>query len=152
MMGTPVGRRLLSVAALLLLVYLFGQHLPSPQGHAPSGNDLGHVEQGLAAAIAAHQRDVAVHGVGTVVKVLADDRRGSRHQRFLLRLGSGAVVLVAHNIDLAPRLDSLRAGDELRFAGEYVWNERGGVLHWTHRDAHGHHRAGWLERAGRRYQ
>jgi Protein of unknown function (DUF3465) len=152
MTGAQVGGRLLSVAAILLLVYFFGQHSLPPQGSTPSENGVGKADQGLAAVIAARQSDVAVQGEGTVVKVLADDKRGSRHQRFLLRLASGAVVLVAHNIDLAPRLDSLRAGDELRFAGEYVWNERGGVLHWTHRDPHGHHRNGWLERAGRRYQ
>ena len=33
---------------------------------------------------------------GTVMRVLADDDDGSRHQRFILRLGSGQTVLVAH--------------------------------------------------------
>lgn len=153
MTSTKIGGRLLSIAAVLLLAYLFGQHsLPSHGSPAPSVGGVATAESALAAAIAARQSNVAVQGEGTVLKLLADDKRGSRHQRFLLRLASGAVVLVAHNIDLAPRLDSLRAGDPLRFAGEYVWNERGGVLHWTHRDPHSHHRDGWLELAGRRYQ
>ena len=48
--------------------------------------------------------------------------------------------------------DDLQVGDILRFAGEYEWNERGGVLHWTHHDPRGKHAGGWLELAGRRYQ
>jgi hypothetical protein len=96
--------------------------------------------------------NVQVEGHGVVEKMLADDNAGSRHQRFVLRLPHGQTLLVAHNIDLAPRIDSLRVGDEVRFAGEYEWNDKGGVLHWTHHDPQGRHAGGWLEHRGRRYQ
>ncbi|MBN1005445.1 DUF3465 domain-containing protein [Amphritea pacifica] len=99
-----------------------------------------------------HQSNLQVSGTGVVVKVLADDLKGSRHQRFILRLPSGITILIAHNIDLAPRLDSLRAGDRVSFNGEYEWNPQGGVVHWTHRDPQGRHVDGWLEHNTRRYQ
>jgi hypothetical protein len=93
-----------------------------------------------------------VSGIGTVVRVLADDNDGSRHQRFILELGSERTLLVAHNIDLAPRIPSLSKGDTVSFYGEYETNPQGGVIHWTHHDPQGRHAAGWLEHEGRRYQ
>ncbi|HLM56373.1 MAG TPA: DUF3465 domain-containing protein [Pyrinomonadaceae bacterium] len=96
--------------------------------------------------------DVQVEGEGVVTRILADDTSGRRHQRFILRLASGQTVLVAHNIDLAPRVAELREGDGVRFNGEYEWNEEGGVIHWTHRDPEGRHAAGWLKHNGRTYQ
>jgi hypothetical protein len=93
-----------------------------------------------------------VSGQGVVVKILADDTQGSRHQRFIVRLGSGQTLLIAHNIDLAPRIDSLRAGDAVSFYGEYEWNPKGGVIHWTHHDPQGRHPAGWIRLGGQTYQ
>ena len=95
-------------------------------------------------AFRAELRDVPVTGYGVVKRLMADDRDGSRHQRFLLGTPGGTTVLVAHNIDLAPRLAPLAMGDTVQFAGEYVWNERGGVLHWTHHDPAGRHPPGHL--------
>jgi Protein of unknown function (DUF3465) len=96
--------------------------------------------------------DTQIHGSGQVIKVLADDNDGSRHQRFLVRLASGQTLLVAHNIDLARRIDSLQTGDTVEFYGEYEWNPQGGVIHWTHRDPQGRHTAGWIKHNGRIYQ
>ena len=92
--------------------------------------------------------DVQVQGVGKVIKVLSDDNKGSRHQRFLLKLPSNLTILVAHNIDLAKRIDSLKEGDEVEFYGEYEWNNKGGVIHWTHLDPRGKHKDGWLKHNG----
>ncbi len=152
MRAKQLGGRLLSIVLALVLAYVFGQGRLSPSASSSREASVGNADQVVAAALAARQSDVAISGEGEVIKLLPDDQRGSRHQRFLLRLPSGPVLLVAHNIDLAPRLDDLRAGDKLRFAGEFAWNERGGVLHWTHRDPHRKHADGWLELAGRRYQ
>ena len=93
-----------------------------------------------------------VSGIGKVTRVLSDDNDGSRHQRFVLELSSGRTLLVAHNIDLAPRISSLRTGDTVSFYGEYETNAQGGVIHWTHHDPQGRHVAGWLEHNGKRYQ
>ena len=103
-------------------------------------------------AFDARSSDVQVRGQGIVTKLLADDNKGSRHQRFILRLPSGNTLLVAHNIDLAPRIDSLRVGDAVEFFGEYEWNDKGGVLHWTHDDPQGRHVTGWLRHRGVRYE
>jgi hypothetical protein len=89
---------------------------------------------------------------GTVDRLMSDDRDGSTHQRFVLRTASGQTLMVAHNIDLAPRLDGLRRGDTVALYGEYVWNNKGGLMHWTHHDPSGRHTAGFIEWQGRRYQ
>jgi hypothetical protein len=91
-------------------------------------------------------------GEGIVEKVLPDDRQGSRHQRFIVRLASGRTVLIAHNIDLAPRVANLRAGDAVAFSGEFEENDKGGVVHWTHRDPARRHVDGWIRHHGNLYQ
>ncbi|WP_272975496.1 DUF3465 domain-containing protein, partial [Alcanivorax jadensis] len=77
---------------------------------------------------------------------------GSRHQKFILELASGQTILIAHNIDLAPRIPDLRDGESVSFYGEYEWNERGGVVHWTHHDPQGRHVDGWLKHDGKTFQ
>lgn len=91
-------------------------------------------------------------GNGVVTRLLPDDQKGSRHQRFILRLASGQTLLVAHNIDIAPRIAGIRVGDAVSFCGQYESNSQGGVIHWTHHDPQGRHTAGWLQHNGRRYQ
>ena len=106
----------------------------------------------LEQAFVHHESNLQVQGEGTVIRILPDDLRGSRHQRFILRLASGQTLLVAHNIDLAPRLEGLKPGDTVEFFGEYEWNPKGGVLHWTHHDPNGRHVAGWLKYRGQIYE
>ena len=96
--------------------------------------------------------NVQVEGEGVVTRILADDLSGGRHQRFIVRLKSGQTVLIAHNIDIAPRVAGLQESDSVRFYGEYVWNEKGGMVHWTHHDPEGRHAAGWVKHNGRTYQ
>jgi hypothetical protein len=96
--------------------------------------------------------NVQVEGEGVVTRILADDLSGSRHQRFIVRLKSGQTVLIAHNIDIAPRVAGLQEADSVGFYGEYVWNEKGGMVHWTHHDPDGRHVAGWVKHKGRTYQ
>ncbi|MCG9658335.1 DUF3465 domain-containing protein [Vibrio mediterranei] len=98
------------------------------------------------------QSDLQVKSEGTVSRVLSDDNKGSRHQRFILRLDSRQTLLVAHNIDLAPRIPDLKVGDRVQFYGEYEWNNKGGVIHWTHHDPRNRHEHGWLKHQGKVYQ
>jgi hypothetical protein len=106
----------------------------------------------IARAIADHAHDVTVDAAGVVSRVLPDDREGERHQRFIVRLPSGITVLIAHNIDIAPRIEGLRTGAAITFEGEYVWNAQGGVVHWTHHDPSGRHKPGFVKYNARLYQ
>ena len=109
-------------------------------------------DNSVARAFASRASDVQVEGEGTVVRLLPDDLNGHRHQRFIIRLASGQTLLIAHNIDIASRIDGLAVGDTVRFNGEYVWNEKGGVVHWTHHDPQGRHVTGWLQHNGRTFK
>jgi len=106
----------------------------------------------IAQAFQTRTSDLLVDSGGTVVKVLSDDREAPRHQRFILRLGNGHTLLMAHNIDLAPRVVDLKKGDHVHFRGEYEWNPQGGVIHWTHHDPEGRRPGGWIDHDGVRYE
>ncbi|WP_339673522.1 DUF3465 domain-containing protein [Dasania marina] len=108
-------------------------------------------EHSAASAYASQASDVQVNGSGVVIKLLADDTVGSRHQRFILKLPDGQTLLIAHNIDLAPKINNLAIGDPVAFYGEYQWNRKGGVVHWTHHDPAGRHPNGWLKHKGITY-
>lgn len=105
----------------------------------------------LRQAYQSQQSDIQVQGAGKVTRILPDDNQSSRHQKFILRLDNHQTILIAHNIDLAPRIRNLKVGDLVQFYGEYEWNSKGGVIHWTHRDPQNNHRHGWLKHAGRVY-
>lgn len=117
---------------------------------------LGNADAPSAQSVATNDSDwrsgSQVRGSGNVVQLLSDDNDGSRHQRFILRLSSGRTVLIAHNIDLAPRLSSIAKGDSVSFFGQFESNPQGGVIHWTHKDPQGRHTDGWLEHRGNRYE
>ena len=106
----------------------------------------------LARAFEQRLSNIQVEGQGVVRKLLSDDNDGRRHQRFILELASGQTLLMSHNIDLAPRVEGLSKGDAVSFYGEYDWNDKGGVIHWTHHDPRKRHPAGWIKHQGRIYQ
>lgn len=110
-------------------------------------NDNAAIERAYQARIS----DVQVEGHGVVVKLLKDDSKGSMHQKFLVRINAQQTLLFAHNIDLAPRVP-VEPGDEISFYGEYVYNPKGGIIHWTHHAPRGDHAAGWIMHKGKKYQ
>ena len=141
--GGSTVATLMMMAAPILLVTLAGCGGAAPGDNAADGDAI------LAAAFRDRVRDLQVQGSGTVVKLLADDTDGDRHQRFIIRLESGQTLLVAHNIDVAPRVEGLAVGDSVAFGGVYEWNAEGGTIHWTHRDPGGTHAPGWLRHDGK---
>jgi hypothetical protein len=149
-------KKLLLVATALFAGYtLFNsQHIATLNEAPPSVSEQRTEESdaAIANAFSNHESNLQVSGQGVVTKLFRDDNNGSRHQKFLIKLSSGHTLLVSHNIDLAPRINSLREGDSVQFYGEYEWNEKGGVVHWTHRDPKGSHESGWLQHQGERYQ
>ena len=139
---------LIAVAIVYGLEFLQEQGLSLPPASSTSldsDNTAGN-------AYANRQSDIQVQGQGIVIRVLKDDLDGSRHQRFILELDTGQDLLIAHNIDLAPRINDLEKGDTVEFYGEYEWNSKGGVIHWTHHDPNRRHIDGWLKHRGRTYQ
>lgn len=109
-------------------------------------------DEALEQAFQNRQSNLQIGGSGKVIKILPDDLKGSRHQKFILKLVSGQTLLIAHNIDLAPRISSIKIGEQVEFYGEYEWNSKGGVIHWTHHDPKGRHEDGWLIHNGKTYK
>jgi hypothetical protein len=142
------------LAVLTVAAYFGGRNLSfQPRAAVEVGAETASdPNDAVATAFSDHQSHIQVRGAGQVSRVLPDDNDGSRHQRFIVRLASGQTLLVAHNIDLAPRVDDLKTGDTVEFNGEYDWDSRGGVIHWTHHDPQGRHASGWLRHDGRSYQ
>ena len=98
------------------------------------------------------QSDQQVLILAEVQKVLSDDTEGSQHQRFILTLDNDQTLLVAHNIDLAPRVVDIQKGDQIEVFGVYEWNNKGGVIHWTHHDPDGDHIDGYILHNDKIYQ
>ena len=146
------------VIAVAIALYGFWQKkLPDVQSQAPSSQNAHQInsaksDQVLKQAYQQQQNKLQIQGSGIVSKTLPDDNKGSRHQRFIIKLASGQSLLVAHNIDLAPRLPGLKKGDSVNFYGQYEWSEQGGVIHWTHNDPKQRHNNGWLKYKGKLYQ
>lgn|SRR5210317_740702 len=138
---------ILFVVVAVLALGLYQQLVQSPGGPSSMAAEIA-----LQNAFANRESDIQVKGAGKVTRVLSDDLEGSRHQRFIVMLGSGDTLLISHNIDLAPRVANLKPGDVVEFYGEYEWNEKGGVVHWTHHDPNGRHVGGWIKHLGNTYQ
>lgn len=132
---------------LLVLLLLLALPLAAEQTvQQPRSDDA------VIAELVREQRSgVMVELAGHASRILKDDLKGSRHQRFILRLANGHTVLVSHNIDLAPRVP-LQPGDALSVRGQYEWNSKGGVVHWTHHDPRGRREGGWVLHDGRMYR
>jgi len=135
---------LLIVAALVIYQYYQADNEAVDAG-LQTGGDA--VEQ----AFAAQRSGLWLETSGRVSRVLRDDNEGARHQKFILQLDGGHSVLVAHNIDLARRIPA-REGLSLTVRGRYEWNDRGGVIHWTHHDPDGREPGGWIEVEDVRYE
>jgi hypothetical protein len=143
-------KKIFIVLALGFALYGFIEKNSDPIPSYAQQNTSGDEE--ISSAFQNHQSDIQIGGSGVVIRTLPDDTKGSKHQKFILKLTPGHTLLIAHNIDIAPRINSLREGDKVDFYGEYEWNPKGGVLHWTHHDPDGRHENGWLIHEGTTYQ
>jgi hypothetical protein len=144
-------KKLLLIAAAVAVAWYYSRQ-PVELRQQPDVPAQERGSDAIAEAFANQRSGVLVTGEGRVSRILGDDSLGDRHQRFILELPSGQTLLVAHNIDLAPRVESLAVGDAVEFHGEYEWNDKGGTVHWTHHDPQGSHEGGWLKHRGRVYE
>lgn len=154
-------KKLILIALAALLLYAgMDRNRPEQLGTAvtdegvggPSRADSPNTDHAVEKAFTAETSGLQVQGEGEVIRILSDDNDGSQHQRFIIRTASAQTLLVAHNVDLAPRIVDLKVGDKILFNGEYEWNSQGGVIHWTHRDPERRHTDGWIKHSGRQYQ
>ena len=143
-------KKIIAILVLGLALYAAFEYESNSPSRIDSDVDLS--EQSIETVFKRRASNVQVQGDGIVIRLLEDDNDGSRHQRFIVELPSERTILIAHNIDLAPRIDALRVGDAVRFFGEYEWNPQGGVVHWTHHDPAGRHAGGWIQHEGKRYE
>jgi len=137
--------RLWLLIAVVVISYLASQYNPESASPAPQSHSV-------QTAYLQQQSDVQLEITGSIIRLLPDDNEGTRHQKFLVQVPSGLTILVAHNIDLAPRIKQLQKGNNITLYGEYEWSQKGGILHWTHHDPNGRHSDGWIDYQGRRYQ
>ncbi len=143
------SKKKLLLIPFALLIYILAQS--GTDSISQSSSNVGS-DAVLQDAYSEKESDLQIRGEGVVVKVLGDDNKGIRHQKFILRISPKQTVLVAHNIDIAKRIDDLKEGDRVEFYGEYEWTPQGGVIHWTHFDPDGRHIHGWLRHNGITYQ
>lgn len=141
-------QKIIYILMLVLIIAAFYE-----RGYFSSNVDKGFDSNNqLEYAYKNRKSNLQVEGSGVVDKVLRDDTEGSRHQRFIVRISGEQTLLIAHNIDLAPRVVNIKKGDNVEFFGEYEWNNKGGVIHWTHRDPQRKHVDGWIRHQSKMYQ
>lgn len=140
--------RSLALAALIMLsACTSGSHGATSQPAAISSE--------VCAAYRAQRSNVEITTSGTVVKVLGVYNGPSgAHENFLVATspatGCRLTLRVAHNVDIARRIP-LAPGEAVTLHGEYIYDSRGGIMHWTHRDPRGRHQGGYVEANGERY-
>jgi len=133
------NKKRLSVGAFFILAAFAYLNLQPPQ--------TSHSE--LASLYVNKHSGQMVEFEGQVLRILADDNEGSRHQRFIVK-SDELTVLIAHNIDLAKRVP-VNIGDQVNIYGQYEYNTQGGVIHWTHYDPQGKHTGGWIKHKNKKY-
>ncbi len=143
-------KNLVILLAVIAAAYILAGEFRT--GQTGSSQAVPNSNAALEQAFQNRSHNLQIQGAGKVVQLLPDDNKGARHQRFILQTDSGLTLLVAHNIDLAPRVKGLAIGDRVEFYGEYEWNAKGGVIHWTHHDPQGRHAHGWLLHRGKHYR
>jgi Protein of unknown function (DUF3465) len=99
---------------------------------------------------------VEVDASGSVAQLLGTRVGPSgEHEGFLLHLrgaaGHGLTVKVEDNTDLTGPIP-LSEGESVDVRGEYIYDPRGGIIHYTHRDPSGRHAAGYIRAGNALYQ
>ena len=128
-------------------------------GIALGGCSSTHSDDGNAAVYDAwaNQRSrLEVTASGSVVRVLGTREGPSgRHEGFLVHLrgagGRGLTVRVEDNVDITGPIP-LEDGQSVEVRGEYIFDPRGGLIHYTHHDPGGRHPSGYVEVEGRLYR
>jgi hypothetical protein len=103
-------------------------------------------------AYANHDSGIEITVKGNITEILSDDTLGDKHQRFIIQMSNSQTIVITHNIDIAPRVAGITVGSLVYAHGEYIWNNQGGIIHWTHHDPAGVHENGWIVFGDKKYQ
>lgn len=94
--------------------------------------------------------DYVEGGSMVVSKILPDDRSGLQHQKWVVRLSNGKQMQAVYNLDMCPRVQ-LKEGDKIAMGGQFVWTNKGALLHWLHHDPRGNRPDGFVYVNGKFY-
>ncbi|WP_155723962.1 DUF3465 domain-containing protein [Bdellovibrio bacteriovorus] len=94
--------------------------------------------------------DFVEGGSMVVVKVLPDDNQGLAHQKWTVRLSNGKNMQAVYNSDMCPRVP-VKVGDVIAMGGQFIWTNKGGLLHWLHHDPRGKRPDGYVYVNGKFY-
>jgi hypothetical protein len=99
-----------------------------------------------------HRSNVEVTADGTVIRMFPDRRSDTGvHEQFIMQLSAGGITVeVEHNISIGARVP-LATGDRVIVHGEYIWNDKGGLIHFTHHDPQGTHEGGYIQDNGKTF-
>ena len=122
-------------------------------GCAGGGTDAGNAA--VYDAWRAQRSNVEVTASGSVARILGTRLGPSGdHEGFLLHLrgagGHGLTVRVEDNVDITGPIP-LQSGDDVEVRGEYIFDPRGGIVHYTHHDPRGRHSSGYVKVHDRLY-
>jgi hypothetical protein len=103
-------------------------------------------------AVTNRRTGITVQHWGTVERTMSDDQGAAgKLQKFVLALENRHTLLVAHDVDVAPRVP-LAIGDRVEFRGRYDWNGAGGLIYRTHHDPQMIFEDGWIRHNGKVYR
>lgn len=132
------------VVVTMAFVLLSGCSVPVPDSIAQAQ-----------AACAGGARHVEIRAFGVVTRVLGvRETRSGTHEGFWVRLGSkrnrhAQQFRVEDNTSISGFIP-LHRGESLALQGQYACDDS--VIHWTHHDPSGRHRAGYITVGGKTYQ
>lgn len=150
---------LAKVSFYLLVICVFGVQVQAggqgQQGQItpqkPSDIDETASDSDIIRAINDRRREHFIEGGSLVVtKLLPDDNSGLEHQKWVVRLSNGEKMQAVYNLDMCPRVP-LKEGDVIAMGGEFVWTNKGGLLHWLHHDPRGRRPNGYVLVNGKFY-
>lgn len=121
-------------------------------GNSAAGPAAGPDDAAIVQYFQDHRSNVEVTADGTVVTIFPDRSSSTGvHEQFIVRLSSGGITVeIEHNISIGRRVP-VKLGDSLIVHGEYIWNSKGGLIHFTHHDPQGTHEAGYIKDNGQTY-
>ncbi|HLN47177.1 MAG TPA: DUF3465 domain-containing protein [Magnetospirillaceae bacterium] len=146
-----MSRRSLALAAAVAFASAAAFALTACSANSEAPDNLAAIDD-----IHQHKNGQEVTVEGTVAQVLPNESSATgRHERFILDVHTGSgdeqLILVAHNIDIAPQVP-LAEGDDVIVHGDLELDSSGPVMHWTHHDPSGRHPAGFIKVHGQIYE